>query len=87
MTIHRGVKERFDGYPGNVAVLLNKIRDLIFSVAAQEGIKLLEETLKWGQPSYIATTGSTIRFDYKEKDPRRVLLYFNCKTTLIDTFK
>ncbi len=87
MTMDSRVKEKFERYPVNVARVLNQIRDLIFSVASQEGLGALEETLKWGEPSYIAKSGSTIRLDYKEKDPKQVCLYFNCKTTLIETFK
>ncbi|KPH58030.1 hypothetical protein AMS58_15595 [Pseudoalteromonas porphyrae] len=81
------VKQKFMTYPESIAVVLHEIRDLIFQVAAQDGITTVEETLKWGEPSYIAKSGSTIRFDYKEKAPQQFCIYFNCKTKLIDTFK
>jgi len=83
----RRVKEKFESYPTHIAEVINQIRALIFSVASQEGIDALEETLKWGEPSYIAKSGSTIRIDYKEDCPMQVCLYFNCKTRLIETFK
>ncbi|WP_405629859.1 DUF1801 domain-containing protein [Pseudoalteromonas sp. Ld20] len=81
------VQQKFATYPTEVAVVLNQVRELIFYVAEQDGITELEETLKWGEPSYIAKSGSTIRFDYKEKAPQQFCIYFNCKTKLIDTFK
>jgi hypothetical protein len=83
----RSVKEKFSNYPVDIVIVLHQIRDLILTVAKQEGIDEVEETLKWGEPSYITKMGSTIRFDYKENQPRQVCLYFNCKTTLIETFK
>ncbi len=81
------VEEKFASYPADIAIILHTIRNLIFDVAQQQGIEALEETLKWGEPSYIAKTGSTIRFDYKTSNPGQVCLYFNCQTTLIETFK
>ncbi len=81
------VKQKFTTYPDNIALLLHDIRNLIFEVAEQDGITKLEETLKWGEPSYISKSGSTIRFDYKDKAPQHFCIYFNCKTKLIETFK
>lgn len=81
------VKQKFTTYPDNIARLLRDVRNLIFEIAKQDGITELEETLKWGEPSYISKSGSTIRFDYKEKAPQQFCIYFNCKTKLIDTFK
>ena len=81
------VKDKFETYPENISILLNDLRDLIFSVAEQEGIPAITETLKWGEPSYVSTIGSTIRFDWKAKYPDRYCMYFNCKTSLIETFR
>ena len=81
------VKQKIETYPKHIAVLLGHIRDLIFSVAKQDGISDITETLKWGEPSYVSKTGSTIRFDWKAKYPDHYCIYFNCKTSLIETFK
>jgi hypothetical protein len=81
------VKQKFDSYPKDVSVLLTKLRDLIFTVAKQEGITKLTETLKWGAPSYISKIGSTIRIDWSAKNPTQYCVYFNCKTSLIETIK
>jgi hypothetical protein len=81
------VKEKFDCYPAHVSIALNSIRALIYSTAKQDGISEIIETLKWAEPSYTSNIGSTIRFDWKEKAPDQFCVYFNCKTTLIETFK
>lgn len=81
------VKQKFSTYPVEVAVVLNQVRELILDVANQDGITELEETLKWGEPSYISKSGSTIRFDYKDKAPEHFCIYFNCNTKLVETFK
>ena len=81
------VKDKFETYPEHISVLLINLRALIFSVAEQDGIADITETLKWGEPSYISTIGSVIRIDWKAKYPDQYCMYFNCKTSLIDTFK
>jgi len=81
------VKKKFETYPENISILLYQIRDLIFNVAKQDGISDITETLKWGEPSYISNIGSSIRFDWKAKYPDQYCIYFNCKTSLIETFK
>ncbi len=64
---------------------------MIFDVAAStEGVGAIEETLKWGEPAYLTTaskSGSTIRMDWKGKKPNQFAMYFNCKTTLVETFR
>ena len=47
----------------------------------------LEETLKWGEPSYLTKGGGTIRMDWKKSKPDQYAMYFNCKTKLVYTFK
>jgi hypothetical protein len=81
------VKRKFETYPENISILLYQIRELIFGVAKQDGISDILETLKWGEPSYISNIGSTVRFDWKVKSPDQYCIYFNCKTSLIETFK
>ena len=81
------VQRKFETYPANISILLHNLRGLILNGAKQEGISDITETLKWGEPSYISTIGSTIRFDWKAKYPNRYCLYFNCKTSLIETYR
>jgi len=82
------VKTKFDAYPKYIVDKINHLRDLILETAAEiESIEEIEETLKWGEPSYIAKKGSTIRMDWKAKSPNQYALYFNCNTSLVETFK
>ena len=78
----------FDAYPAKVRTKLMKLRSLVLAVASgSPEIKTIDETLKWGEPSYITKQGSTLRMDWKPAKPDEYALYFNCNTSLIDTFK
>ncbi len=82
------VKKVFDKYPSHIWLPMSNLRQLIFEVAEQiNQLNDLQETLKWGEPSYICSTGSTIRIDWKEKTPQSYYMFFHCKTKLVDTFK
>jgi len=67
------------------------LRQLVFEVAAERPeVGPLEETLKWGEPAYltpVTRSGSTLRMDWKPRAPDVCALYFNCQTTLIETFR
>jgi hypothetical protein len=54
------------------------------------GVGGLQETLKWGQPSYLTTetrSGSTIRIDQVKSAANRYAIYFHCQTNLVETFR
>jgi hypothetical protein len=78
-------------YPDNIRKKILFLRQLIFATAAQTpGVGQLDETLKWGEPSYITTqskSASTVRIAWKKSDPHSYAIYFNCKTRLVETFK
>ncbi|WP_191601515.1 DUF1801 domain-containing protein [Marinomonas algicola] len=80
------IKQKFETYPEAVAPVLSQLREVILTVAKEECIDV-SETIKWGEPSYIAKQGSTIRFDWKAKHPDQYALYFNCRSKLVETFK
>ncbi len=85
---NKEVAEVFTKYPESIRKKLMQLRQLVLDTASEtEGIKEVEETLKWGEPSYLVKGGSTIRMDWKESKPNEYALYFNCKTKLADTFK
>ena len=64
------------------------LRQLVLDTAAEtEGVDVLAETLKWGEPSYLTKGGSTVRMDWKVRAPDQYAIYFNCNTLLVDTFK
>lgn len=82
------VAEVFGNYPKYIRKKLLFLRQLIFETAAEtEDLGPVEETLKWGQPSYITKSGSAVRIDWKKAKPHEYAMYFHCQTTLVDTFK
>jgi len=82
------VAEVFSAYPKPMRKKLMFLRKLVLETASEtEGVTHLEETLKWGEPSYIAKGGTAIRMDWKKTKPAQYALYFHCQTKLIDTFK
>lgn len=81
------VKNKFDSYPDHIRILLFHVRDLIFKVVEEEVLGEVEETLKWGEPSYLVKGASTIRFDWKQKTPDKYFIFFNCNTKLVETFR
>ena len=82
------VAEVFTNYPQHMRKKLMFLRQLVLDTASEtEGVSALEETLKWGEPSYLTKSGSTIRMDWKKSKPDQYTMYFHCKTTLVDTFK
>jgi len=85
------VAEVFDAYPAPLRARLMRLRSLIFETAeATTGVGKLEETLKWGQPSYLTPetgSGSTIRIDSIESADSRYAMCFHCQTSLVATFR
>ena len=85
------VESVFATYPDHVRPHLMALRHLIFATAASvDGVGALEETLKWGEPSYLTRasgTGSTIRIDWKKRTPDRYAMYVICHTELVPTFR
>lgn len=80
--------KKFDAYPEAVKPKMDALRSLILETAEEsEGIKEIEESLKWGEPSYRTKKGSTIRIDWKEKSPDDYAVYFQCTSRLVPVFK
>lgn len=83
----KAVKNRFEEYPENARVRLVELRELILKISLDLQLGVVEESLKWGEPSYSVKTGSPIRIDWKLKTPNNYYLYFHCQTKLVDTFR
>ncbi len=82
------VKDVFNTYPKSVKPKMLYLRELVLEAASEiDGLQTLEETLKWGEPSYLTKHGSTLRMDWKEKSPDQYAMYFKCTSKLITTFK
>jgi hypothetical protein len=68
---------------------LMALRELIFATAIETPeAGTIEETLKWGQPSYltpVTKSGSTVRLGVPKTGG--LAMYTHCQTTLISDFK
>ncbi len=79
---------KLNSFPKEIKAKLNTLRSLILETANEvENIDSMEETLKWGELSYLVKKGSTIRMDWKAKTPGQYALYFKCTSKLVPTFK
>ena len=82
------VKKVFDNYPDMVRDKMLFLRELVLETAQEiEGVTNLEETLKWGEPSYLTKQGSTLRMDWKAKTPEQYAMYFKCTSRLVEVFR
>ena len=77
----------YDGYPVQARRRALQLRQLIIDSAREHGLQMPDETLKWGEPSYVVKKGSAVRIGWSEKCPDDIGLYFNCQTSLVETFK
>ena len=78
----------FGQYPEGVQAKMNALRTLVHEVAAEtEGVNHLHETLKWNEPAFVTKHGSTLRMDWKAKQPDQYAMYFQCTSQLVPTFR
>ena len=85
--MNQEIKNKFSSYPRDAYEKLREIRELIFDIAAEEGLGEITEQLKWGEPSYSSKFGSPVRINWKPKYPDQVSVFVNCNTVLIETYK
>lgn len=85
------VAEKFATYPAPIRAQLFAMRALVFDVAANtDGVGPIEETLKWGQPSYLTSktkSGTTIRIDADQGNGGDYALYVSCQSSLVDDWR
>lgn len=85
------VAETFKQYPKEFRHVLYTLREFMFEVAKENSaIGDIEESLKWGEPSYRAkdkTIGTSIRLAWKKKKPNQCAMYVHCQTNLIEQYK
>jgi hypothetical protein len=78
-------------YPSAVRAGVRSLRTLILDTAVRTaGAGAIEETLKWGEPAYLTSvsgSGTTIRLAWMKSTPDQYAMLFNCKSTLVDTFR
>jgi len=85
------VEAVFSAWPPTLKKKLLALRAMVFEVAASTpGVGELQETLKWKEPAYLTAqsrSGSTIRIAPKKSGAQQYAMYFNCQTSLVDTFR
>lgn len=88
---NQAVEAAFDPFPKIARAKLHAVRRLIFETARKtEGVGALEETLKWGQPSYLTPetkSGTTIRLGQPKGQDNAIAVFFHCQTDLVKTFR
>ncbi len=81
----------FESYPKEIRTKLMFLRELILETAASiEAVGEIEETLKWGEPSYLTPktkSGSTVRIDWKKAQAKQYAMYFKCTANLVVAFR
>ena len=86
--MQKEISQVFESYPVDVRQHLKELRTLILETAKEtSGVDAVQETLKWGQPSYLARTGSTIRLGCVKNQPQQYAMFFHCQTLLIESFR
>ncbi len=85
--MNKVVKNRFEEYPENARTRLEALRSLILKLSSDLELGEVEESLKWGEPSYRVVSGSPVRIDWKPKSPNNYYIFFHCQTKLVDTFR
>ena len=89
--INPDVAAVFEAYPQKIKAKLLFLRQLIFDTAASfEIVGEIEETLKWGEPSYLTPktkSGSTIRIAWKASQEDQYSMYFKCTANLVPAFR
>jgi len=88
VTTNPDFESKILSYPDFVREKMKFLRELVIEVAKEiPEITDLEETLKWGEPSFLNKNGSTLRIDWKKKTPNQYQMYFKCASRLVETFK
>lgn len=73
-------------YPAPALDMFHRVRRYIYEEGARLDVGALQETLKWGEPSYLtpkSKAGSTLRIGWSAKQPGLFSLYVNCQTDLL----
>lgn len=81
----------FKAYPPGLRARLMALRELVFETASRTaGVGRFDETLKWGQPSYLTAesgSGTTVRIDRLKNRDDGYAIYFHCQSGLVDAFR
>lgn len=85
--MHPAVVNHMEAFPAAAKHRFLQLRELIHETASAAVISDIQESLKWGEPSYQSPQGSPIRIDWKPNSPDVLGVYFHCSTRLVSTFR
>jgi len=74
-------------YPQQAQTRFLQIHQLMLDIAKQSDLGVVEESIKWGEPSFVTKQGSPVRIAWKESSPEQIRIFFICTTRLVDTFR
>jgi hypothetical protein len=81
----------YQNYEPEIREKLLTIREWIFETAQSiPQIQHIEESLKWGEPSYRAVhprTGTSVRLSTHNRDEESFGVYFICTSGMVDIFR
>ncbi|MFT6433987.1 MAG: hypothetical protein ACJAVI_002033 [Candidatus Azotimanducaceae bacterium] len=78
----------FESFDGADRAKLEQLRGLVMVSAKTINPAItLEESLKWGEPSYVLRGGSPTRLGWSKKALTGCAIFFHCQTSLVETFK
>ena len=85
------IENTFNAYPKKIRDKLLFLRGLIFRIA-EESVEIgeIEETLKWGNPSYLThapKSGTTIRLSEVRACEGKYAISVHCQTSLVSEFR
>ncbi len=87
---NENIIDTYNHYPNVIGEKLLRIRAIIYEEAERNSaVGQIEESLKWGQPSYVGNnrSGTPIRLGMEKKSLDTFGLYVNCSTNLIETIR
>ena len=85
---NKEVEQVINSYSSEVKSEILSLRELIFETALEDTrIGEIEETLRWGEPTYLTKSKSGTMIRIAQKDPNTYAIYVHCQTSLIETFR
>ena len=81
------VEYKLSLYPPQMQKKVLRIRKILLDVAKENGLEPVEESLKWGEPSYASKQGSAVRIGWHPDTPEKYGIYFHCQSKLVPTFR
>lgn len=75
-------------WPDTAQKVFHLLRQIVLETAATNPqVAPLAEDLKWGEPSFLTKTGTTLRIAWKPKNPDEIGLFVICRTDLLDQIR